>query len=396
MKTVALRRARWYGRRRDGRITMNRSDDAKVDALTALFEREGHARVEPPVLQPADAFVDLSGEDIRRRLFVTQDATGRELCLRPEYTIPVCRHHLASGNALPAAYAYCGPVFRLRIGEPGEFLQAGVESIGRADAAAADAEVLGLALEGVQALGLASPAVRLGDMGLLDALLDALAVPPGLKRRLLRAVASGAGLDGVPEVEAGPEHAGLLAAIEGQAPQAARAFVEDVIAIAGIARVGGRSAGEIAERFLARAANRSGLRPEARAVLARYLAIGGDPDGAARAVRALAAEAGLDLGAALDAFEERTGFMAARGLDIGSFRFAADFARNLDYYTGFIFELHDPARPHAKPLVGGGRYDRLLEHLGAPAPVPAVGCSFWLDRILDGAAVQAPSPETGR
>jgi ATP phosphoribosyltransferase regulatory subunit len=371
---------------------MNRSDDAKIDALTALFEREGHARVEPPVLQPADAFVDLSGEDIRRRLFVTQDATGRELCLRPEYTIPVCRHHLASGAAAPAAYAYCGPVFRLRVGEPGEFLQAGVESIGRADAAAADAEVLGLALEGVQALGLASPAVRLGDMGLLDALLVALAVPAGLKRRLLRAVVSGAGLAGVPDGEAGPEHAGLLAAIEGQAPQAAKAFVEDVIAIAGIARVGGRSAGEIAERFLARAANRSGLGSEARAVVERYLAIAGDPDGAARAVRALAADAGLDLGAALDAFEERTGFMAARGLDIAAFRFAADFARNLDYYTGFIFEIHDPARPLAKPLVGGGRYDRLLEHLGAREPVPAVGCSFWLDRILDG----APTPETGR
>jgi ATP phosphoribosyltransferase regulatory subunit len=32
--------------------------------------------------------------------------------------------------------------------------------------------------------------------------------------------------------------------------------------------------------------------------------------------------------------------------------------------------------------VGGGRYDHLLEHLGAEAPIPAVGCSFWLDRIV--------------
>jgi ATP phosphoribosyltransferase regulatory subunit len=117
-------------------------------------------------------------------------------------------------------------------------------------------------------------------------------------------------------------------------------------------------------------------------VLERYLAIAGDPDQAAGAVRALAKDAGLDIGDALKTFEERTGFMAARGLDVGAFSFAATFARNLDYYTGFIFEVQDPVRGDGKPIVGGGRYDRLLQHLGAEAPIPAVGCSFWLDRIV--------------
>ncbi len=94
--------------------------------LIALFAREGYARLEPPILQPAEVFLDLSGEDIRRRMFVTQDAAGGEWCLRPEYTIPVCRHHLAAHGTEPAAYGYCGPVFRLRTGETGEFQQAGI------------------------------------------------------------------------------------------------------------------------------------------------------------------------------------------------------------------------------------------------------------------------------
>ena len=351
-------------------------------ALIALFAREGYRRVEPPVLQPADVFIDLSGEDIRRRMFVTQDAAGEELCLRPEYTIPVCRAHLAGAAGGPGSYGYLGPVFRLRTGETGEFLQAGIESIGRADIAAADAEILALALEGLDVLGLAERRVQLGDMGLLNALVDALRIAPAAKRRVMRAIVSGAGLGSLAEPEgAAPEHAGLLAAIEGQAPQAAKAFVEDILSIAGIARVGGRSAGEIAERFLARAANRSGFGDEARMVLERYLAITGDPDQAAAAIRALAGDAGLDIGAALDAFEQRTGFMAVRGLDVGSFAFTAAFARNLDYYTGFIFEVQDPRRTDGKPVVGGGRYDRLLQHLGAPEPIPAVGCSYWLDRI---------------
>jgi ATP phosphoribosyltransferase regulatory subunit len=353
-------------------------------ALIALFEREGYARLEPPVLQPADVFIDLSGEDIRRRMFVTQDASGTELCLRPEYTIPVCLQHLAHRGTQPSGYCYGGPVFRMRPSESGEFLQAGLESIGRPDAAAADAEILALALEGLGRLGSASPRVRLGDMGLLNALIDALGIAPAAKRRIVRAIVSGQGLASLndPEVPGQPEHAGLLAAIEGQAPQAAKAFVEDILSIAGIARVGGRTAGEIAERFLARAANRTGLSDGAREVLERYLAISGDPDEAAGAVKALAREAGLDLTPALTAFEERTGFMAARGLDVAAFSFAATFARNLDYYTGFIFEVQDASRRDGKPVVGGGRYDRLLQHLGAAEPIPAVGCSFWLDRIL--------------
>jgi ATP phosphoribosyltransferase regulatory subunit len=355
-----------------------------IFALIALFEREGYARIEPPVLQPADVFIDLSGEDIRRRMFVTQDATGAELCLRPEYTIPVCLQHLGDRGHEPSGYSYGGPVFRMRPNESGEFLQAGLESIGRTDIPAADAEILGLALEGLESLGGISYRVKLGDMGLLNGLIDALGIAPAAKRRVIRAIVSGQGIAGLSEPDGASqqEHAGLLAAIEGQAPQAAKAFVEDILSIAGIARVGGRSAGEIAERFLARAANRTGLPDRARDVLERYLAISGNPDQAAEAVKALARDAGLDLMAAVTVFEQRTGFMAARGLDVSAFSFAATFARNLDYYTGFIFEVQDSSRDDGKPIVGGGRYDGLLEHLGARAPIPAVGCSFWLDRIL--------------
>src|SRR4051794_33215608 len=149
---------------------------AATDALIALFEREGYARIEPPVLQPADVFIDLSGEDIRRRMFVTQDASGIELCLRPEYTIPACLQHLGLRGAQPSGYAYGGPVFRMRPNESGEFLQAGIESIGRLDIAAADAEILGLALEGLERIGGPAPSVKLGDMGLLHAIIDALGV----------------------------------------------------------------------------------------------------------------------------------------------------------------------------------------------------------------------------
>ncbi len=365
-----------------------------AEQLVARFVRVGYARVEPPVLQPADVFLDLSGEDIRRRMFVTTDSEGREMALRPEFTIPVARLHLESAEAgRRAAYSYCGPVFRLRTGETGEFVQAGIESFGRTDIAAADAEIVALALEAVEAAdGPADADLRLGDVGLFTALTAALALPPAVLRNLKRAFAQGAlstanlAALSAPVTTTG-EHAGLLAALSGQDPRAARAFVEDLLKIAGISSGGGRSPAEIAERFLAQAENDAGgLSDEARDVLARYLAIAGDPDAAATAMRDLAANAGLDLAEALDLFEARTGFLAARGVAVERIAFSTAFGRNLDYYTGMVFEIRDPRRTDGRPLVGGGRYDRLVETLGAQQPIPAVGCSIWVDRLIGDAA----------
>jgi len=360
---------------------------ASIDTVIALLAAEGYQRAEPAILQPADVFLDLSGEDIRRRIFMTQDADGRDWCLRPEYTIPVALDHIAAGVSAPMAYAYAGPVFRMRSREPGEFAQAGLESFGREDFAAADAEIMALTIEAAAALGLTQPRVLMGDVALLGALLDGLAVPQGARRRLMRAVVQGKAAEAVealdpPAATGETAHAGLLKALEGQDPKAAKAFVEDVLSIAGISTVGGRSAGDIAERFLARAAERENpVNEDVKAVLGQALAVTGDPDAASAALRALSDQASLDLGQQLDAFDERTGFLAARGVDVGQISFSTGFARNLDYYTGFIFELHDLGRSDGRPVAGGGRYDNVLGRLGAPQPAPAVGASLWLDRL---------------
>ncbi|MGB6541000.1 MAG: ATP phosphoribosyltransferase regulatory subunit, partial [Xanthobacteraceae bacterium] len=87
----------------------------------------------------------------------------------------------------------------------------------------------------------------------------------------------------------------------------------------------------------------------------------------------------IPLAAALDLYETRTGFLAARGVDVRSIRFSTAFGRGFDYYTGFVFELHDP---RAKgPLIAGGRYDGLLSRLGASAPIPAVGFAASIEDL---------------
>ena len=158
-----------------------------AQALVTGFERTGYARVEPAILQPAEPFLDLSGEDIRRRMFLTTDPEGRELCLRPDLTIPVSCDYLASPQAgTPQGFCYLGPVFRNRGAASPEFLQAGIESFGRPDKAAADAEMLALGLEAIAHYGAPPPAVRMGDVALFSALIAALDLDPAWKRRLVK------------------------------------------------------------------------------------------------------------------------------------------------------------------------------------------------------------------
>jgi len=362
---------------------------AQADILVAAYARAGYARVSPAILQPAEPFLDLSGEDMRRHMYLVTDAAGHEFCLRPDLTIPVARDYLASAASRAAGFCYLGPVFRDRGGTSGEFLQAGIESFGRADTAAADAEALALGLEATTHYGLAEPDIIVGDVALFGALIEALELAPAWKRRLRKDFNRQATLahdlagSTLAARTGRGEYEGVLAALANANPKAAHALVTDLLSIAGISTVGGRTIGEIADRFVEQAelGASNALPKHARALIERFLAIAGTPDDAAAALRVLAADAGIALGPTLDLFESRTGFLAARGVDVGRIRFATAFGRGVDYYTGFVFELHDPRRRVAGQLVAGGRYDGLLTRLGSPRPVPAVGLAVWIERL---------------
>ena len=371
--------------------TPSSQPDALAEALVAAYERAGYRRVGPAILQPAEPFLDLSGEDIRRRMYLTTAPGGAEFCLRPDLTIPVSRDYLASALAgKPAGFCYLGPVFRHRSDSAAEFLQAGIESFGRPDKAAADAEMLSLGLDATAGYGLAAPDIRTGDVALFAALVAGLELPPAWKRRLIkdfnRKTNLAQDLDRLVlgGHNARPEYQGVLAALAGADPKGAHALVTDLLSIAGINAVGGRSVAEIADRFLEQSALGASakLPREVRALIERFLGVQGDPDEALAALRALSLEVNMTavLAPALDLFESRNGFLAARGIDLKRVRFSTGFGRGFDYYTGFVFELTDPART-GDPLVAGGRYDGLLTRLGAPEPIAAVGFAVWIERL---------------
>ncbi|HTV67728.1 MAG TPA: ATP phosphoribosyltransferase regulatory subunit [Rhizobiaceae bacterium] len=350
--------------------------------IIALFDERGANLIDVPVLQPADPFLDMAGEDLRRRIFLTESETGEALCLRPEFTIPVCMDHISTHHATPRRYAYLGEVFRQRREGQAEFFQAGIEDLGEPDIAAADARSVADACAVlVRALPGRAFTVTLGDQTVFEAVLAALGLPRGWQKRLARAF-------GAPEVLAAaladlqmPAN-GAAALIDAGAGdrEALVAQITDAMVEAGISPNAGRTPEEIAARLSEKAElARVRLSEHAFQALRIFLAIRVPLDRAPHALAAFASGARIALDGALENFTRRVEAIEAHGLDPAAITYDAAFGRPLDYYTGLVFEMAEPG--NARPLVGGGRYDRLLTLLGAPKPIPAVGFSVWLDRI---------------
>lgn len=356
---------------------------ALADALLGFFAARGCAVPRIGLLQPADPFLDTVGEDLRGRIFITADRHGASLCLRPEFTIPVARHHLAQARGA-ARYAYAGTVFRQRADEPIEFRQAGVEDIGAADRTAADAAAIRDCAGALALAGVGDAELVMGDQALFEAALAALGLPPAWRARLARAFGdmavlradlarlergNGDALAGIPDK--------VAAMVESGERDSVTAWIADAMQEAGLSQSGGRTAGEIAARLFAKAELAAfRLAPEKLTALEAFLAIDAPAAEAVARIERLGVEHGLDLAEALGGFAARLAAIADTGL---APRYVAAFGRRLDYYTGLVFEFRQAGQ--RRPLAGGGRYDRLMNLLGSEAPVPAVGFSIWLDRL---------------
>ena len=65
--------------------------DARAEALVASYDRAGYSRVAPAILQPAEPFLDLAGEAIRNRIYLTTGPGGGAFFLRPDRAIRASR-----------------------------------------------------------------------------------------------------------------------------------------------------------------------------------------------------------------------------------------------------------------------------------------------------------------
>jgi ATP phosphoribosyltransferase regulatory subunit len=366
--------------------------DAQNARIMAVFENAGFDHIAPDILQPADIFLERSGEEIRANSYVFTDPEGNEMCLRPDLTVPACRYHLAHAREphQEARYCYCGPAFRFTESPqvPSEFGQAGIEWLAARNAEGSEARVLALTIAAVEAAGLKNYRVRLGDLQLFHALLDGLEMPKPWRRRLIhhfwrpQAFRETLNRFAALEAQSRTSISGHVDAVIGKNASAIQRWVEGELGRRKLPLAGGRTAAEIANRLAEKAADRSAhpLEPEAVRAIEAYLAIEGEAVAVVKDLEAVAK--GAAYMKALDQFRQRIDAMRALGLEPKDFFFAATFGRNLEYYTGFVFQIEADGPQGPLAVAGGGRYDDLLSDIGSPVPVSAVGCAIGTENLL--------------
>jgi ATP phosphoribosyltransferase regulatory subunit len=372
-----------------GKSSTEREALAKQNAaIMAVFERAGFEHIAPDIIQPADIFLERSGEDIRARTFVFNDPSGQELCLRPDLTVPACRYHLshAKNPETETRYCYLGTAFRFpdELLSPQEFNQAGIEWYGGSSPIEAEARIIKLAISALEAAGLSKLKVTLGDLGLFNALLEDMPMPERWRRRLKHQFWRPQAFRSLLEKFSKPAEAhrtsisrNVDALKTTDAFDAALKLLDEK----SLQLVTDRSLADIASRLAEKMADRSEQPLAINMVqsIENYLAVEGPVTDVLQNLQNLSATPAFTR-AVVD-FKQRIDALEEQGLNPRRFHFDANFGRELEYYTGLVFQIEVEARNAPLAVAGGGRYDGLLQDLGATTAIPAVGCAIHTERV---------------
>lgn len=351
--------------------------------------RAGYALVDVPVIESTELFLRKAGEERVQQMYAFR-YRNRDLSLRPEFTASVVRSVIGTIQSvpLPMRVAYHGPVFRYE--RPGQaryrqFTEVGVELLGAATPAA-DAEVIGTAATALRAAGVGRPRIVLGHVGIVRGFLAGLALDERVREWLVWSMERLRPDDPRGE-RIHPALAAMLADETAARPATLvsspdRDVFLSLLREAGISLDGHRrTPEEIADGLIRKVARRAEGNDVRRALrfLRRLVTLRGAPADVLPRLEALLVDEGLATDAVdrlravlmlLDAYEIHPGDVT---LDLG-------LGRGLHYYTGVLFEAYGEG---SEQLGGGGRYDDLASILGARQPLPAVGFSLGLERVLE-------------
>ena len=292
--------------------------------LARLFAGWGYDEVVTPTIEYLETLDRGSSHNLEPHLYKLISKDNRMMALRHEMTTPIARlmGSRLQGREMPLRCSYISSVFRYEQSQTGrqcEFYQAGVEFMGSASAAA-DAEVIALAVRSVLAAGITDFKVCLGQVEFLSGVMEQYQLEEK-------------------DAEA------LKEAMEKHDLVLLEQLVEEL-----------------------------NLSESAKKALKSLPLLNGGPEMLEKA-REIALNARSRR--ALDNLTEIYHLLEA--YQVAEFvQFDLGIIRDFSYYTGMVFEAYTPELGF--PLCGGGRYDNLLADFGHPCP--ATGFALGIERVL--------------
>ncbi|MCC6143855.1 MAG: histidine--tRNA ligase [Candidatus Hydrogenedentes bacterium] len=320
---------------------------ALVRQIEAVFEKYGFRPVETPALEDLDVLLGTGGENINKELFRLESPEGEAVGLRFDLTVPFSRLLAQYPDQLKTPFRRyaSGPVWRADKPGPGrfrQFTQMDIDAAG-AESVTVDAEIIAVMCEIMKAAGVTQFQVLINNRKLIDAVLEGCGILEQDRQKHVLRIIDKLAKVGVANMrlELGPGR------------------VDD----SGDPIRGARLPDNVIDQILAFIAVDAPSRRAVVAALAERLAPSDLTDAALAEMRELAD--------ALEALE----------IDETHARFDPSLARGLDYYTGPVFEMVLPQAPEFGSVMGGGRYNQLVERF-LNRPIPCTGMSVGLDRLI--------------
>ncbi|MBI4559540.1 MAG: histidine--tRNA ligase [Candidatus Hydrogenedentes bacterium] len=311
-----------------------------IQTIEAIFQKYGFTPIETPALEHLDVLLGTGGEETNKELFRLQSPEEEPIALRFDLTVPFARLLAQYPDRLKAPFRRyaLGSVWRADKPGPGrfrEFTQLDIDAAGSASVAV-DAEIIAIMCEVMQALGVGPFAVLVNNRKLIDAMLASCGVTETARQKhVLRVIdkLQKVGLEKV-RLELGPGR-----------------IDDSGDPIPGV-RLDSGAIDQIVNFVIIKGRTRSEILDKARSLFPS------DSLGAAT----------------IQEMRELDACLTALGVSQEHAKFDPSLARGLDYYTGTVFETVLPHAPEFGSVMGGGRYDQLVERF-MDRPIPCTGMS---------------------
>ena len=336
--------------------------------ILKTVKSRGYKYIELDAVIGADQIIQRSGENFRQYMFSFQDHNGNEMCLRPDLTIVSCLRYLKNKIKTKEKIFYSGQAFR-KVEDHGDKIirnQIGYEIIGSKNIKQADNEIIQTSISTIQKIKKTKLKIEIGNIKLFNLLLDKLKLPKRWKLRLSRHFWRGKYFDSLlKRLETNSDIDSLGVQVDKKKYSKMREENQNQM-------IGGRKISEILNRFNNKIKDprKFDEGKKTASIIREYLKISCPINVVSKKLNNffLKHKINIDL---KDEF-----FPLKNKLGKNKIIFSTNFGRELEYYTGMVFNIKDQSNTN---LIQGGRYDNLLSNLGAKRKIPAVGAAINLN-----------------
>ena len=376
---------------------MNKDIEKNPASIREFFINKGYTFCNPPMTIPADIVMNFMGEDVRNRLLFTSSPGGDELCLRPDFTLPLAisyiNNELDANKFVYDGYAFRFPSLNEKTRYCPEFRQIGIENFGDKNKINAEGDIISQAYEILSSFYDSHLEIKISDISMFYQLLNHLKIDRRLFNRVRRLYWRGHSAteikDSIRKIintsfDLKP-HLDLIEEYKNN-NLSSIALIQKLTGSQDISIFSGRHPDDIVKSYIDKSelSNDNEINDTIIEQITEFLSVKGDVSKIIRLLDNFQKKYHINFAEGIENLENRVKILKKNQIPNDMIEFNATLSRKVEYYTGLIFEIRMKNENRNEPIAIGGRYDKIFEELGSADPIPAVGCSIYVDRLLFG------------